>query len=73
MRIKMYDLVREQKQNPSLLINSKVRSEEVKMTDILFSKTGIEVRDVEPSIERLQLETDPEYKAIVDEWTDKYT
>jgi hypothetical protein len=66
----MYDFVRLQKDNPSL-INAKVRVEELKQADLLFIKTGIEEADVEPSVDRLKLREDEEYKKVCKEWAEK--
>ena len=66
----MYDFVKLQKDNPSL-INARVRAEELKQSDYLFIKTGIEEVDVEPSIARLELSEDPEYKELVNEYATK--
>jgi len=63
VQVRMYDFVRMQRDNPSL-INSKVRVEELKQSDLLFIKTGIEEADVEPSIDRLNLKEDEEYLRI---------
>ena len=70
VQMRMYDFVKMQRDHPAL-INARVRSEELKQSDILFNKTGIEEADVEPSINRLELGEDPEYKKIVDEWKAK--
>ena len=70
VQMRMYDFVKMQRDHPAL-INARVRSEELKQSDILFNKTGIEEADVEPSINRLELGEDPEYKKIVDEWKEK--
>ena len=63
----MYDFVKLQKDNPQM-INARVRAEELKQSDYLFIKTGIEEVDVEPSIVRLGLGEDEEYKTIVNEF-----
>lgn len=52
VQMRMYDFVKMQRDHPAL-INARVRSEELKQSDILFNKTGIEEADVEPSINRL--------------------
>lgn len=70
VQVRMYDFVRLQKDNPSL-INAKVRVEELKQADLLFIKTGIEEADVEPSVERLKLREDEEYKNVCKEWAEK--
>ena len=70
VQVRMYDFVKMQKDNPSL-INSRVRTEEIKQSDILFLKTGIEEADVEPSIERLGLKEDDDYNKIINEWKEK--
>ena len=66
----MYDFVKLQKDNPQM-INARVRAEELKQSDYLFIKTGIEEVDVEPSIVRLGLGEDSEYKTIVNEFQAK--
>ena len=70
MQVRMYDFVKLQKDNPSL-INARVRAEELKQSDYLFIKTGIEEVDVEPSIARLELSEDSEYKELVNEYAAK--
>ena len=70
VQVRMYDFVRLQKDNPTL-INAKVRVEELKQADLLFIKTGIEEADVEPSIERLKLREDEEYVAVCTDWAKK--
>jgi len=70
VQVRMYDFVRLQKDNPTL-INAKVRVEELKQADLLFIKTGIEEADVEPSIERLKLREDAEYVAVCTDWAKK--
>ena len=39
--------------------------------DHFFNETGIEEEDVEPSIKRLNLENDEEFKAIIEEFKKK--
>lgn len=63
----MYDFVKTQKENPGL-INARVRAEELKQSDYLFIKTGIEEVDVEPSCIRLKMSEDEEYTTLVNEW-----
>ena len=58
VREKMYEMAKEQKGDPSLIVTSKVKAEELKKSDRLFEKTGIEEMDIEPNIERLGLRTD---------------
>ena len=70
VQLRMYDFVKMQRDHPAL-INARVRSEELKQADILFNKTGIEEMDVEPSITRLGLAEDQEYKEILEEWKKK--
>merc|ERR1719362_2481631 len=66
----MYDFVKSHKDNPSV-INSRVRAEELRQSDLLFIKLGIEESDVEPSIEKLNLTEDDEYKQIMTESKEK--
>ena len=63
----MFDFVRANKDHPQI-INSRVRSEELKQSDLLFVKLGIEEADVEPSIRRLNMTKDEDYKRIVQVW-----
>ena len=70
VQLRMYDFVKMQRDHPAL-INARVRSEELKQSDYLFNKTGIEEADVEPSINRLELASDEEYKEILEEWKKK--
>lgn len=70
VQLRMYDFVKMQRDHPAL-INARVRSEELKQSDLLFNKTGIEEADVEPSINRLNLAEDQEYKDILEEWKKK--
>lgn len=63
----MYNLV-SLKESPSLYLNSKVRTEELKKSDMLFLNTGIEEADVEPSIDRLKLRDHPDYIEIKQEY-----
>ena len=63
----MYDFVRANKDHPQI-VNSRVRSEELKQSDLLFVKLGIEEADVEPSIRRLNMTKDDDYKKIVQVW-----
>lgn len=42
--------------------------EKLKADDHFFNETGIEEEDVEPSIKRLDLENDEEFKKIIDEY-----
>ena len=63
----MFDFVRANKDHPQI-VNSRVRSEELKQSDLLFVKLGIEEADVEPSIRRLNMTKDDDYKKIVQVW-----
>lgn len=69
-QMKMYEIVRAQKVAPQM-INAIIKVEKMRSDDNFFNETGIEEEDVEPSIKRLQLEEDPEYKAIIEEFTGK--
>lgn len=64
----MYMLVRQQKLQPQM-INALIKVEKLKADDMFFNESGIEEEDVEPSIKRLNLETDEEYLRIVEEWS----
>ena len=44
----------------------KVRVEQQKRSDLVFEQCGIEEEDIENSIERLGLTTDPEYLALIE-------
>jgi hypothetical protein len=65
---KMYMIVRQQKLQPQM-INALIKVEKLKADDQFFNESGIEEEDVEPSIKRLNLEADPEYLGIVEEWS----
>jgi len=65
VREKMYEMAKEQKGDPSLIVKSKVKAEELKKMDLFFEKTGIEEMDLEPNIERLGLRTDTDYREIL--------
>jgi len=67
---KMYDFVRTQRVAPQM-INAVIKVEKLKADDHFFNETGIEEEDVEPSIKRLELEEDPEFKAIIEEFKKK--
>lgn len=69
-QVKMYDMVRNQRIAPQM-INAIIKVEKLKADDEFFNAFGIEEEDVEPSIKRLNLEEDPEVKAILDEWEKK--
>lgn len=66
----MYMIVRQQKLQPQM-INALIKVEKLKADDVFFNESGIEEEDVEPSIKRLALEKEDEYKKIVDEWSKK--
>lgn len=63
----MYEFVRSQRVAPQM-INAVIKVEKLKADDHFFNETGIEEEDVEPSIKRLNLEEDDEFKAIIDEF-----
>ena len=50
------------------MINAVIKVEKLKADDHFFNETGIEEEDVEPSLKRLNLEQDEEFKAIVEEF-----
>jgi len=64
---KMYEFVRSQRVAPQM-INAVIKVEKLKADDHFFNETGIEEEDVEPSIKRLNLEEDDDFKAIIDEF-----
>jgi len=53
------------------MINALIKVEKLKADDTFFNETGIEEEDVEPSIKRLNLEVDPEYIAIVEDYANQ--
>jgi len=67
-QMKMYEIVRSQRLAPHM-INSIIKVEKIRSDDVFFNDTGIEEEDVEPSIKRLNMEEDEEYKTIVEEYT----
>lgn len=67
---KMYEFVRSQRVAPQM-INAVIKVEKLKADDHFFNETGIEEEDVEPSIKRLDLENDDEFKAIIEEYKQK--
>lgn len=67
---KMYDFVRTQRVAPQM-INAVIKVEKLKADDKFYNETGIEEEDVEPSIKRLEMEEDEEYKAICEEFKTK--
>ena len=67
----MYEFVRSQRVAPQM-INAVIKVEKLKADDHFFNETGIEEEDVEPSIKRLNLEADEEFKAIMDEAQQKH-
>lgn len=67
---KMYEFVRTQKVAPQM-INAVIKVEKLKADDHFFNETGIEEEDVEPSIKRLSLEEDQEFKDIIEEFKKK--
>lgn len=64
---KMYFIVKQQKMQPAM-INALIKVEKLRADDQFFNDTGIEEEDVEPSIKRLDLEKEPEYIAIVENY-----
>lgn len=53
------------------MINAVIKVEKLKADDKFFNETGIEEEDVDPSIKRLGLQDDEEYKAIIEEFKKK--
>ena len=64
---KMYEFVRSQRVAPQM-INAVIKVEKLKADDQFFIDTGIEEEDVEPSIKRLGLEEDEEFKAVIEDF-----
>jgi len=64
---KMYEFVRSQRVAPQM-INAVIKVEKLKADDKFFIDTGIEEEDVEPSVKRLGLEEDDEFKAIIEDF-----
>ena len=50
------------------MINAVIKVEKLKADDHFFNETGIEEEDVEPSVKRLNLEEDEEFKAIIEDY-----
>jgi hypothetical protein len=69
-QLKMYEMVRTQRIPPQM-INAIIKVEKLKADDEFFNTFSIEEEDVEPSIRRLKLEEDEEFKAILTEWENK--
>jgi len=67
---KMYEFVRTQRVAPQM-INAVIKVEKLKADDLFFNETGIEEEDVEPSVKRLNLEEDDDFKAIIEEFKKK--
>lgn len=67
---KMYEFVRSQRVAPQM-INAVIKVEKLKADDHFYNETGIEEEDVEPSIKRLNLEEEEEFKAIIEEFKQK--
>lgn len=61
---KMYSLVKHHRLQPHI-INNVIKKEELKAGDKFFLETGFEESDVEPNMKRLDIQEDPEVKAIV--------
>ena len=53
------------------MINAVIKVEKLKADDHFFNETGIEEEDVEPSIKRLNMEDDEEFKNIIAEYKQK--
>jgi hypothetical protein len=69
-QLKMYEMVRTQRIPPQM-INAIIKVEKLKADDEFFNTFSIEEEDVEPSIRRLKLEEDADFKAILTEWESK--
>lgn len=50
------------------MINAVIKVEKLKADDHFYNETGIEEEDVEPSIKRLNMEDDEDFKAIIAEF-----
>jgi len=64
---KMYEFVRTQRVAPQM-INAVIKVEKLKADDHFYNETGIEEEDVEPSIKRLDMEEDEDFKALIEEF-----
>lgn len=53
------------------MINAVIKVEKLKADDHFYNETGIEEEDVEPSIKRLEMEEDEDFKAIIAEFKTK--
>lgn len=67
---KMYEFVRTQKVAPQM-INAVIKVEKLKADDHFYNETGIEEEDVEPSVKRLNMEEDEDFKTIIEEFKQK--
>lgn len=69
-QVKMYEMVRQQRIPPQM-INAIIKVEKLKADDEFFNTFGLEEEDVEPSVKRLKLDEDEEFKAIIESWEAK--
>jgi len=53
------------------MINAVIKVEKLKADDHFYNETGIEEEDVEPSIKRLEMEEDEDFKTIIAEFKTK--
>ena len=61
----VFDLTRQEKDNPQFNIPGKMKIEDCKKADKIFEETGIEDFDIEPSIDRMNLRNDPAMTEIM--------
>lgn len=66
----MYNLVRGKRVHQSM-IDGVIRIEKMKADDTFFNEFGYEEFDVDPNIEKLNLEEDADYKKILDDYAEK--
>jgi len=66
----MYNLVRGKRIHQSM-IDGVIRIEKMKADDTFFNEFGYEEFDVEPNVERLNLEEDEDYKKICQDYADQ--
>lgn len=65
----MYMLVRSNRVAGNM-VNGVIKIEKLKADDIFFNEFGFEEYDVEPNVFKLGLDKDPEYLAIVNEFSE---
>lgn len=66
----MFEMAKAQTTSPHM-INAIIKMEKLKADDEFFNTFDVEEGDVESSIQRLNLEEDEEFKALILEWANK--